>query len=260
MRLLFLNILDGCDDKTRLDKIINFVKKENPDILGLSELNHWQENKFQKLNIFKDRVGFGHSIFCEAKTGYNIALFSKKKLLSSMTMTDGMWHGLIVARGQFGNEDITFILTHLSPKDEDMRMKEVDVIRKYCNTEKVILFGDLNSLSSKDTYSKLVIDKIKSRDFKKFGEGVLRRDVINKIENLGFFDSIRKFSQRSEYSVPTPAINDASHNDASHFARFRLDYIFTKNLTQNLTRTEIIRNKVTDELSDHYPIVAEFKF
>ena len=254
-KIIYINLYEGCKEKNKFLKVINFIKKERPDILGLSELNQWDKNNFSKLNKFKKQIDLNHSIFCKASSGYNLGLFSKYKLTDRVIISKNFKTGMIKASISIKNKKLSIILTHLHSMGEDLRLKEIDIIKNYVNKkEKVIFMGDLNSLSSKDNYNEprllKAMKKIKSN---KFGERILRKEAIDKITKLGFIDSVRKFSKSFEYSVPTKY-----NKDQNHFGRLRLDYIFiTKNLFKKLSKAKIIRTKETNQLSDHFPVVAE---
>lgn len=251
MKVIFLNILDGCKENDRFDRIIEFVKTQDPDILALSELNEWDAS--DRLKIFQKRTGYQNIIFCKANTGYNLGLFSKKRFSSYKIIKQGLWHGLIIADIQFDRKKLVFAFTHLSPKDEDIRIKEIKkIVRMINKKDKIVFLGDMNSLSPKDGYNdKKLIKNFKYNDIKKFGTDKLRKEVISKIERFGFVDAILKFSRKLEFSVPSPINTDKDHGE-----KLRLDYVFLKNLSSELEDARIIRNKKTDTLSDHYPVMV----
>ena len=162
---------------------------------------------------------------------------------------------MIKADSIINNEKISFILTHLHSKNENLRLKELKIIQQYLKTDaNIILMGDLNTLSPLDDYDEIkLIDKMSKLGINKFGIKKLRKEVIQKIINQGFTDAIRKFSKSFEYSVPT-----TSNKDEKHFTKLRLDYIFvSKLLARKLTNAKIIRTKETNQLSDHFPVIIE---
>jgi len=255
---MYLNIFEGCPEKERFKKIISFVNKQKPDILGLSELNYWDDNKFTKLKEFQNKTKFKEVIFCKASSDYNLALLSNIDFKELNVINKGFKTGMIKAKFTFNKTNLSVILTHLHSINEDLRLKEIKIIESNIKQkENTIIMGDLNSLSPLDNYNgnKLIKDmqKLKSD---KFGLGKLRRDAINKIMNMGFVDSVRRFSKSFEYSVPT-----TYNKDEAHFTKLRLDYIFiTKSLTDKLINAKIIRTKETNQLSDHFPVIAEINF
>jgi exonuclease III len=115
--------------------------------------------------------------------------------------------------------------------------------------------GDLNSLSPQDAYDQSqLLKQMQDAGTKKFGTATLRFEVITSILKSGLVDVVKQAHPNFEFSVPTPY-----NRDAEHFTQLRLDYIFTSSdLVKNLKSARIIRTAVTDQLSDHYPVAAEF--
>ena len=184
-----------------------------------------------------------------------MGIFSNKKVLGSKILTEGMWHGAILAKFKEGNEEIELVLTHLSPENEDFRLKEIELIKNNLDTnKKIILMGDLNSLSHQDDYNQTeLLMKMKRLSIKKFGTEKIRFDAIKKIQNIGFIDSLKLFTNKFEYSVPTKY-----NKDFSHFTKLRLDYIFVTNaLKKDVVNTQILRDKETNNTSDHFPVLIE---
>ena len=82
----------------------------------------------------------------------------------------------------------------------------------------------------------------------------MRFDVQKKILNFGLIDTVKKFTDSFEYSVPTKF-----NKDFTHATKLRLDYLYiTPDLLSNLKYSKILRTKETNTLSDHFPIIAEF--
>lgn len=255
MKVMYINLFEGCQEKERFNRVISFIKNKNPDFLGLSELNEWDKNNFAKLKEFQSKIGLHNVIFCASNQGYHLALFSKYQIENSIVQNKGFNTGIIKVISSVGKKRISIILTHLNARNEDLRLKEVNIIKKHFNPEEnVILMGDLNSLSPLDTYDeRKLLDKLKKIGLKKFGSRSLKKEVIKKLTKMGLIDAVKKFSNSFEYSVPT-----TYNKDEAHFAKLRLDYIFvTKSLSSLLKDARIIRNKETNRLSDHFPIIAE---
>ena len=255
MKFMYLNIFEGCPERTRFKNIISFINKQKPDILGLSELNNWGKNNFKKLKEFQNKTKFKEVIFCKSLNEYNLAILSNTDFINFDVINEGFKTGMIKAKIKVNGVGISIILTHLHSISEDLRLKEVDIIKRYINKkENTIFMGDLNSLSNLDNYNeRKILADMKNIQSDKFGTKKLRKEVINKIMKLGFIDPARKFSKSFEYSVPTKY-----NKDEAHFTKLRLDYIFvTKRLSSKLRKAKIIRTKETNQLSDHFPVVAE---
>ncbi len=253
MKLLYLNIFEGCRDPVRLAQIRGFVRKRAPDVLGLSELNGWTA---QTLTSFRLATDFSDAVFCRTRTGYHLALLSKRKFLRTSIVTRGFWHGLIVADLPFRRGALTVSITHLDPRSEESRIKEARRICTHLAGRRAVLMGDLNSLSLKDIRNvRARFLAMKRAGLNKFGDTCLRFDVTAMFQNAGFVDAVRLFHPGLEYSVPTPI-----SKDSAHFARLRLDYAYiSKPLKPRLLRADILRTPMTQRLSDHYPLVLEIK-
>ena len=257
MKIMYLNLYCGVKEEERFVKVVEFIKKYKPDILGLSELNNWDKDNLAKLKRFKEMAGFKEHVFCQARTGFNIGIFSNKKVLDSQILTEGMWHGAILAKFKESNEEFEAVLTHLSPENEDFRLKEIEIIKNKIDiSKKIILMGDLNSLSPKDNYAeKELLKEMKNLGIKKFGIDKIRFDAIKEIQKIGFIDSLKLFTDKFEYSVPTEY-----NKDSAHFTKLRLDYMFvTKLLKEQVKNTKILRDKETNNISDHFPILMELE-
>jgi exodeoxyribonuclease-3 len=255
MKVMYLNILEGSREKERFEKIIRFVNSENPDILGLSELKDWDKNDYEKLKEFQKKTNYKNSVFCKCHRGFHLALFSNQDFLEQKTIADGFVNGFIRARLMINNEPMVVILTHLHYVNEDLRLKELEIIQQNIgNDENIILMGDMNSLSPLDNYDEnQLLDFMRKIGIDKFGKEKIRRDAITKIMDMGFVDIVKQFSKSFEYSVPS-----LYNRDKDHFTKLRLDYIFAnKQIADKVTKAKIIRNDITNQLSDHFPVVAE---
>jgi exonuclease III len=117
------------------------------------------------------------------------------------------------------------------------------------------LIGDLNSLSPLDSYDENeLLEKMKKAGIQKFGIDYIRKDVQKRILDAKLIDALRQLSDKFEFSAPTEY-----NKDETHFMKLRVDYIFiTEPLLPLLDSAKILRTEETEQLSDHFPIVAEF--
>ncbi len=259
MKILYLNLYEGCMEPYRFNKVLDFISRQKPDVLGLSELNGWETNNFEKLDFFKRQAGYPFHLFAKAPSGYNLGLFSKKNFLFGKVFEKDFNTGMIKAKFSFGPFFLETLLTHLHHKNEDLRLKELNIILKHLPKDNPgVLIGDLNSLSIQDSYGEEgLLKKLKDASMEKFGTRQIRYDVINKLLNAGMVDLVRITSPRkNEFSVPT-----AYNKDPMHLTKLRLDYIFAnKHALPFFQQAKILRTPETNGLSDHFPVMAEFKF
>jgi exodeoxyribonuclease III len=253
-KIIFYNIFEGCSTKDNFDKLVEFTTRERPSILAISEANHWEDGNFQKLKEFKDRTNFKYHVFSKSNTDFNLALFANEEIREYKVITQNVWHSILVVK--IG--DIKYIIIHLNPNQERDRLREIGELKKHINKEeKIILTGDFNSISVHDGYDEEnLICELKERKIEKFIEkGELQFKVHKEIAELGLKDVHYLFCKNFGYSVPTKF-----NKDKAHFTKLRLDFFYvSENLIKNVKKYEILKDKLTDEISDHYPIALEIK-
>lgn len=122
--------------------------------------------------------------------------------------------------------------------------------------EPYILLGDFNALSPRDRYKFDVLVK----DFTAFSgnkelaesnaSGALSSLMIKKVISSGLTDSYYVCNNTYSSTIPTKRYN-ATDNKTG----MRIDYIFCSK-TIRVLKSGIVKNKLTDMASDHYPIFA----
>lgn len=245
MKIYYQNIFEGCYEKERLNKLINYINKIKPDIICICEANNWNSEKIENLKL---KFSTKYYSKLKTKTGFDMIIFSKFKINSTTKNIQNMHHGFI--KVNINNYNI--ILTHLSPFNEEQRVLEIKEILKEID-KKTILIGDLNSLSKNDNYKeKSLIKKLKNKNITKFGENEIKYEVTNILKNNNLKDIIKINSNKNEYTVPTKY-----NKDKFHLTKLRLDYILTTNDIENQIYAKILRNKITTHLSDHFPILIK---
>lgn len=253
MKLMAYNISNGGEN--RLDLILEIIKKEYPDFLVVNEANGF--DKDDKLNQFSKGVSLPYSkLSLSGEYDYHTAIFSRYPLKEVKEIKSLRNAGILaVVETEFG--EISIIGAHLSPYTEDSRLPEVDLIinqqKQYPNR---ILMGDINSLSDRDSYNEEIINGFNETQLNKFTtNGRFRFDVINKIASSGYLDSAVIFGKQVIPTVPTGV-----KQDEAHLTDMRVDYIFiSDSLKDRIKSYSVIKNKITEKASDHYPIVIEIK-
>lgn len=251
MKYLFLNVYKGA--KNRFDLLINFVNEQKPAVLCLSELNGWNDNSFQKLHEFKARTGFKNHCFAHSKKEYHLGIFSNQSIHD--VFVDNTYFRTAFLKASIGEDDSQeVLLLHLDSRTEELRLKEVKKAMSYVQTANPLILGDLNSLSPADAYNSLeIVEHMERLGLHKFGNGEIRTDVINYILDHGLLDAVRMCSKGNLHTVPTPM-----NEDKAHFGKLRLDYIFvTKETFSKVRNASVIRDDLTDSLSDHYPVMID---
>jgi len=254
LRIASYNILNG--GEKRLKYLSRAIKKMNPDICGILEAVGWEKERIDLQKIARD-LEFSFFKVVKANSKYNIAIFSKIPL-DVKNIKKEIKHVTLEAKiktGSFKNLGIFFV--HLSPVSEDERLKELKELTRHIKKySKVIVMGDFNSLSSHDPYNhKKLLEAFKKNKVTKYGIERLDFDVIKKIQHLGFIDAVDYLKLPFIATTPT-----ASNEDLNHATKIRIDYAFlSKNILTNLKKVKIIKNKLTDKASDHYPIYIDLQ-
>ncbi|OGL65165.1 hypothetical protein A3B21_00300 [Candidatus Uhrbacteria bacterium RIFCSPLOWO2_01_FULL_47_24] len=256
MKIMFLNIFEGCQEPERFKRIVSFINRENPEVLGLSELYDWDKDDFAKLKMFVKQTNFPVQAFYKSANNFHVGIFSKHPFNQTADISEGLGMAKVKVTIVFDNIALAVIVAHLSHLSEDIRLKEVGVISKYVKREEPTIFmGDFNSLSPLDRYNDgQLLEDMRKAGMDKFGGKKLRKEVIQTIMDAGFFDAVHEPAKALEYSVPT-----AYCKDQNHFTKLRLDYLFiTDPLRSSLKSARILRTEETNQLSDHFPLLAEF--
>ena len=256
--MLFLNLFEGVSEQARLDKIVSYIKKEDPEIICLAEACCWEKNKSIKLKNFKKNINCNYHYFHMSPIGESLVIFSKTPFIKKFKIKPIIPCSIMKCSLKINNININIFLAHLTARDEQGRIREIELIlKKIDKKSNTILLGDLNSLSPLDKYNeKKLLKKLKKLNIVKFGEGILKKDVQTKILKFGLIDTIKKFSKKLEHTVPTKF-----NKDKYHCEKLRLDYAYiTLLLKKYLKSAKVIRTKETNQLSDHFPLVIEFEF
>lgn len=254
LRLISYNILEGMklDKANQYNNFVEWVKKYNPDILALQEANGFTQKSMEEL-----AARFGHPyVITNVKVGdnYPVVLTSKYPLERRRRITKHVSHGCIFA----SIHGVNVVVTHLWPQSywytegdglgTDYRLKEIGIvldstINKYPMEPKWLLMGDFNSVSPID---KDGLDNPNSRDYR----------VHEEIINVGFSDAVRHLRNYFQRTTPTVYGGWTPASKGS-----RIDFIYgTSEMLRDVIRAEIIYDDFTDNYSDHYPTMVDFRY
>ncbi len=104
--------------------------------------------------------------------------------------------------------------------------------------KKIIILGDFNSFSPVDSAYYLQKN---------------RYAVVQSLINKGFTDTYMQLNTKFESSFPTEKYMQKVKKPT------RIDYVFAnKAAIKNLNAAKFIKDSVTNNLSDHYPLMIEF--
>jgi endonuclease/exonuclease/phosphatase family metal-dependent hydrolase len=213
-------------NKKRFSKILDFIKKEEPDIVALQEV--W----FSKYVEILDQLDY--NMFSQSKKYLNrsgLVTMTKKKHKAEFVIFPKYNSPLLHKPAKRGFHklkvgEIYFFNAHLyiMPGKEStfIAKKELEIIKKHMKG-KCILCGDMN------------IDK------KEF----------NKINN-SYFSYAE--NSRNTFSSKNPLLK--KWWDPKMVSDKKIDYILVKNPSEFSFKSKVIK----EGLSDHYGILAEIKF
>lgn len=260
-RLITYNVWYGFTKvPERKDRWIQWMQKQNPDVVSLQELNEYTPQK-----LAEDALQWGHQYTELLKTkGFPTGVTSKYPIEDVQRFFEGFHHGLLRVKIQ----DKYIYIIHLHPSNWETRNREIDLIisdiGRLPEGSAVILAGDFNTFSPDDSifYSHGQLEPFFDARDKSFNEvnlndGKLDYTVIEKLLNYDFIDlenKIRPDDYKFTGSFPTHIEKEGEHGNQR-----RLDYVFADGKTATtVIRGEIIADNETLKLSDHLPVIVEF--
>ena len=226
IRIMSYNVhhCEGADKKVDYERVANVLKRENPDFVGLQELDYKttrtegidQPKKLASLTAM--HVTYAKAIDFRGGS-YGVAIFSREKPISVIRKPLPGGEPRVLLLCEFA--DCWVGTTHLA-LTEDNRLKAAQIIRSEIGDKQgekpIFMTGDWNARPNSPTLT----------EFRKFMR-------ILSSENLGTYSSFINEPAKSECCIDYIAIDDRS----------------AKNLS--VSKTYVIADIVT---SDHCPIVA----
>lgn len=235
LKVLTYNVLTGFQkDAKQADHFVGWANEQEADVIGFQELSTFTQDSLERL---AKRYGHRYAVLHRGN-GSPIGITSRYPFVAVERMSGDMHHGSIYAQ----TKGVHFFVTHLSPFSYEKCQQEIQSIlikaAKIPENEKIIIMGDLNSFSPADSVQ----------------YGHRRFAVIQRLEDGGFTDVFRQVNQTFENSFPTEKYVYKSKTAN------RIDYIFANRLViEDVVYSKFIKDSTTHTLSDHYPLMAEFK-
>lgn len=229
MKIITFNIQNNFlkKENDKKDKLIDFINKENPDIICFQELTY-NLKKYIEDNILNyNLIGISRYQTNSLIDEYNSILIKNDiKILNSQTFSLYTKHKhdyfsvfpriCTYVKLQKNNQIFQIYNTHLDHLFNYTRKKQLDVLKKYLyNIEQIptIITGDFNMNKN--------------------------NKIIKEFLNTNFINT--------GFALKTPTLR--------HFRTLPIDYIIT---TKNIHCKSIKANKKVC-LSDHYPLIAKLK-
>lgn len=256
VNILQYNILDGCREKEKYDKLSSWIKEKNLDIITFNELNGWSKSEFQNEML---KIGFQYTHLFEMESSpYYVGVASKSpiKLIKELEEKP-FYHGFLHVK----INNINFFVVHLTPfesKNRELETKEIINLSKEIE-EAIIIIGDLNTLSPLDkkqyekmnTFNELRKDEVLARQHT-LDHGINYKPMKMLLES-GFHDFC--YSKDFLHSMPSKIGQHADKN-----VYLRIDYILGNDQAlEYLIEGRVVQELALDKLSDHYPVMCKLE-
>ena len=280
LKILNYNIFEGFQNGHSQTAAIAWLNSIQPDILGLEELVGWDEAKLQKTAL-----SWRHPYAVALKGGgYNIGITSRYPVEVIERHTQGFWHGYLHCR----TAGIDVILAHLWPGTRRGQLNEATQLRDLVNRldregRQGILMGDFNAHSPKDQawlekQTELLAawqkaDAKKAPEDQFFKDGKYTYSIMETVFATSLRDLVRErfdaehpegsyeAGTQALGSFPSRILPNSKTPELQQNRLERIDFILaTPDLAGFCTDARICRNpELLEALSDHYPVLAEFK-
>lgn len=259
-KIITYNIWNGFDwgkNSGKENRFVNWVKKQNCDVIALQELCSFTQSKLQSL---AKKWGHNYALILK-ESGYPVGITSKYPIKLKGKILKNMHHGAMHCE----IKGIDFFVVHLSPFDCQKRLAELNNLESTITDVKhSVVLGDFNSLSPLDfrlhqknnalsQYNKIDINKNlfnKKIDYA----------VISKMMSIPMYDACINFIESEDVgSYPSIELYKGQKLSVEEIKlkQSRIDYIFlSKELFPKLKSARVIHSDFTNSLSDHYPVEA----
>ena len=244
LKLVSWNVLYGFNHQQSIAEAADWIKKEQPDIIALQELNGISDGRLAEL-----ARSWGHGFAVTHKeSGFPVGLASREPIQVLERQSEGYHHGFLHAQ-TFG---VHFFVVHLWPG----KFREIDwILEKTApllkRGERVVILGDFNGCSRNDQEYLARHATAREIDY----------TYTDRVEAKGFVDIVHKHDPHAKISCPSPITIPRWSKDWEELRkkRYRIDFIFADAGFAKRSKSGTIRlSPELDALSDHYPVVAEF--
>lgn len=254
------NIWNGFDfgkSDLRRELFVEFMNEEDCDVAALQELNRFNSFKLKRL-----AKAYGHPYAVILKiTGYPVGLTSKKPIKVVKKQLNGFWHGFLHAQTQ----GIDFLVVHLSPASSEFRQKEMKALVAYIDEnqlqrEKLIVLGDFNAHAGADSVVLEGWPRVTQHASKEnLQDGRIDYTVLGGFETVGLVEIVSKVNPDlvNQWTFPTPAL--VSQEECIARGE-RIDHqLASPKMAEIALEAEIIMNELTNQISDHYPVLVRYQ-
>lgn len=264
IKILSYNVLYGLqEDSVNIERYVTLINELRPDIVATQEMNGWKQKTLEEL-----ARRYGHPYALQSKEdGFPVALTAKTPMLNFKKVTENMWHSYIYAKVK----GIHLFIIHFSPFSYQKRLEEVTNIiaqaQEIPEDEPILIMGDFNSLAGSDSeeYDDKVLRSMQAREDKhdhvrNLNDGQIDYTVLGKLEEAGFKDSYKLLTAEFSGSVPTYKNGNGEIKSSNTGVPKRIDFLWCNATAASyVTKSIILKNELTDVISDHYPVYVELE-
>lgn len=258
MKVLSYNVLNGFrSDSVIQDQYLQWVRNIDPDIIAYQEMNHFTQARLER---FASQYGHPYAVLSKTE-GYPVALSSKYPIVNAQKVVDNMWHAFIYANI---NNTHVFVV-HLSPVSYEKRNEELRLILAHAASlpkeDRIMIMGDFNAFDKRDAnyYGEGLKKVFREREIRLNhrnlnDDGEVDYSVMDQMTASGFKDAYWLVNDHFKPSRPTKVEKYLSYPIR------RVDYIWVNSILEDdIIKADIIYDRVTEQLSDHYPMYIELK-
>lgn len=255
-KIVSYNILEGLQqDSLNKVRFEEWVTSVDPDVVAFQEMNKFTQKSLEE---FSHSYGHPYAVLSKLE-GYPVALSSKFPIVNVQKVVDNMWHAYIYANV---NKLHIFVI-HFSPFNYKKRLEEVRTVLSHAATlpqnEPILIMGDFNSLDRSDEshYGAQMVEGMRKREkeqshIRNLNNGDIDYSVMDQLSQAGFRDTHWLTNTTFKHSIPTKKSGPGNFK--------RIDFMWVNQaMAEKVVKSDIIHDKYTDVMSDHYPVYVEFK-
>ncbi len=272
LKVITYNIWNGYDwgnDEVRRANLVEWIKEQNPSVVGLQELCKYTPEKLRE-----DAKNWGHKYSVLLKeSGYSVGITSVFPIEIKEKIFEGMHHGALHCKT--GGIDVFVI--HLSPGSFKKRREEAKIILQKLtevakNNPRYLVMGDFNTLSpfDADLYkNEVLLKRMRKSNADKPETGNLVNNefdfaVLSSFLSFPLIDVCQKFTNgiTERGSFPARSLGEINNEtDEELVSRLeRIDYIMVSpEMAKKCIAAEVYNKEPNWYLSDHYPVGVVFK-
>lgn len=264
LRFLSYNTYYVFSEGTQVDAATDWITRLSPDVVALQELTNITAARLSSL-----AAGWGHTHSALLKTsGFSVGLTSRLPIEVVDRIEDGLHHGCLHARVN----GIHIFVVHLSPFEWSTRKREADLLLARIQPlldqhEEVLVLGDFNALSPADRHlveaQPGLLLKARASDaehdhVQNLREGRFDYSVMQVFFDAGLKDAALSFLEEPRWTIPTGIWTEAKTDPPE--GGTRIDFVLADpGLARAAVSAHVSRNGVVNQMSDHYPVVVEFR-